>query len=339
MALPRLHRHGFTLVELLVVITIIGILIGLLLPAVQSAREAARRIQCTNQLKQMGLACHNHAAALGVFPTGGDIPWPNLANYRTNGTPNGPAKQGLSWAFQILPYLEQTALYQLGTQGALEQQAVGLYFCPSRRRPTRQGSRYLNDYASATPGKITRNSDGSFSHEFDATRSFWAGHDGAEIDHYLISSEQPNLFYGVIVRINWWYKDGAFLGGSPPTTFGDIRDGTSNTIMLSEKRIRPCEYASGAWHDDRGWTDGWDPDVVRSTGYEPGPDTDSGPRSIGGSVLGTSLIGYCFGAAHPGGFNACMADGSVQSLSYSIDRSVFNAMGDRRDGAVISGAF
>ncbi|MDZ7616996.1 MAG: DUF1559 domain-containing protein [Patescibacteria group bacterium] len=328
------YRRGFTLVELLVVITIIGILIGLLLPAVQSAREAARRIQCTNQLKQMGLACHNHAAALGVFPTSGDIPWPNAANYRTNGIPNGPDKQGLSWGFQILPYLEQGTIYQLETQAAIEQQPVGLFFCPSRRRPTRQGSRYLIDYASATPPKITRNADGTFTHELDAVRSFWGGYSGADV-RWEITSAQPNIYYGIIVRINWWHADKTFKGGSPPTSFGDIRDGTSNTIMLSEKRLRPCEYASGSWHDDRGWTDGWDPDVVRTTGFEPGPDSDSGPRRVDGSVMDASNIGYCFGAAHPGAFNACMADGSVRALSYSIDRRVFSALGDRRDGAVI----
>ncbi|HOM19265.1 MAG TPA: DUF1559 domain-containing protein, partial [Thermoguttaceae bacterium] len=101
--------RAFTLVELLVVITIIGILISLLLPAVQSAREAARRTQCINNLKQIGLAILNHEQARREFPTGGDIPWPNIANYLTNGQPNGPAKQGLGWAYQILPYLEQQA--------------------------------------------------------------------------------------------------------------------------------------------------------------------------------------------------------------------------------------
>ncbi|MFW5693155.1 MAG: DUF1559 domain-containing protein [Thermoguttaceae bacterium] len=325
------------MVELLVVITIIGILISLLLPAVQSAREAARRIQCTNQLKQMGLACHNHAAALGVFPTGGDTPWPNIQNYYSGGSPNGPEKQGMGWAFQILPYLEQESVHRIHSQGVLEQQAVGVYFCPSRRRPTRAGSCYLMDYASVTPAKLTRNSDGSVSHEFDTVRSLWGGYSGGDV-RWDIRSDQPNIYYGVIVRINWWYPDNEFKGGSPPTTFGDIRDGTSNTILLSEKRLRPSEYQSGAWHDDRGWTDGWDPDTVRSTGFEPGPDADEGPRRIDGSVMGTGDIGYCIGSAHPGGFNACMADGSVRNLSYSIDRGVLNTLGDRRSGVPIDGS-
>jgi len=329
------RRAGFTLVELLVVITIIGILIALLLPAVQAAREAARRIQCTNQLKQMGLACHNHAAALGVFPTSGDVPWPVLENYMTNGTPNGPDKQGMGWAYQVLPYLEQIAVYQLPTQGKVEQVALAAYFCPSRRRPTRQPPRYLMDFASATPAKITPNSNGTYTHEFDVERSLWGGYSGADV-RWSIGSDQPNIYYGVIVRINWWYPDKELKGGSAPTTFADIKDGTSNTLMLGEKRLNPNQYASGSWHDDRGWTDGWDPDVVRSTGFELGPDTDQGPRRINGTVMGADQIGYCFGSAHSGTMNACLADGSVRALSYSIDRGVFNHLGDRRDGASIN---
>src|SRR5204862_6784684 len=108
--------RGCTLVELLVVIAIIGVLVALLLPAIQAAREAARRTQCKNQLKQIGLAIHNHVSTFRVFPTGGAKIYPSIEDYVVGGTPLGPDKQGLGWAYQILPYLEAAAIHGLRTQ-------------------------------------------------------------------------------------------------------------------------------------------------------------------------------------------------------------------------------
>jgi prepilin-type N-terminal cleavage/methylation domain-containing protein len=318
--------HGFTLVELLVVITIIGILIALLLPAVQAAREAARRTQCSNNLKQIGLAALSHESHHGVFPTGGDKPWPTLEHYVTNGTPNGPAKQGLSWPYQILPYIEQESVYLLNSQHKVERVALPFYFCPSRRRPTAVSGRYLNDYASATPGTVTRNSDGTVTHLRDSVGSLWGGTD-PDASHdirWTISDERSNLFRGIIVRINWWYPDEELKGGTPPVGFGQIRDGASNTMLVGEKCVDPRYYKSGAWHDDRGWTDGWDPDVIRSTTFAPKQDKPA-----------ISNVGYRFGSAHPGGFHCVLADGSVRRISYGVDRDVFNALGHRQDGQTI----
>jgi prepilin-type N-terminal cleavage/methylation domain-containing protein/prepilin-type processing-associated H-X9-DG protein len=132
-------RRGFTLVELLVVITIIGILISLLLPAVQAAREAARRAQCNNNLKQIGLAIANHESALKTFPTGGWNAW-----YLGNPDCGSGMRQAGGIFFNMLPYLEQSGLYNLqaGKSGSLLGLAgstlmstpVSIYYCPSRRQ-------------------------------------------------------------------------------------------------------------------------------------------------------------------------------------------------------------
>jgi prepilin-type N-terminal cleavage/methylation domain-containing protein/prepilin-type processing-associated H-X9-DG protein len=132
-------KRGFTLVELLVVITIIGILISLLLPAVQAAREAARRAQCNNNLKQIGLAILNHESAVKVFPTNG---WQSM--YLGHPDRGFGLKQPGGWIFNILPYLEQSALYNLqaGKTGSALQAAgstlmatpVSAFYCPSRRQ-------------------------------------------------------------------------------------------------------------------------------------------------------------------------------------------------------------
>jgi prepilin-type N-terminal cleavage/methylation domain-containing protein/prepilin-type processing-associated H-X9-DG protein len=123
---------GFTLVELLVVIAIIGMLVGLLLPAIQSAREAARRTQCVNHLKQMGLAFENHHAAYGYFPSGG-WDWDSPPTYHQD-RPLVGADQQAGWGFQVLPYAEAQTLWQSGPVAAVGT-ALPLFFCPSRRGP------------------------------------------------------------------------------------------------------------------------------------------------------------------------------------------------------------
>lgn len=126
----RVCRPAFTLVELLVVIAIIGILVGLLLPAVQAAREAARRIQCANQIRQQGIAFHNHHDQFRHFPSGG-WDWDAPPTY-VGGSPVVGAGQRAGWAFQILPFIEATTTWQAGAEVAIGQ-PNSVYFCPSRR--------------------------------------------------------------------------------------------------------------------------------------------------------------------------------------------------------------
>jgi len=306
-------RCGFTLVELLVVIAIIGILIALLLPAVQAAREAARRSQCINQLKQMGLALHNHHDAKLKFPTGGLVPW-SWYNRFGDIQPNPSAAAnsveaaggiGPGWPFQILPYLEQVQVHDLPNTGDVEQAPVPAYFCPSRRAPGRcmaQGNRALMDYAGATPGDSPM-----------AWDQFWYGHDPDVPD----ASQGP--YKGAIVR----------SGYGRQTNFASLQDGTSNVLVIAEKALIRGSYDAGDWHDDRGWTDGWDPDIMRSTAARPLADQNANPAPDGWDV------GYHFGSVHPGGINGVLGDGSVRHISFTIDATVFNNLGDRRDGQVL----
>lgn len=323
--------RGFTLVELLVVIAIIGILIALLLPAVQAAREAARRLQCKNQMKQMITAFHNHENQLGVYPTGGDTPWPKLNNYRefirigVYGRLNPPEKMGMGWAFQILRYLEKDSITKMefSNSEALREVNPGMYFCPSRR----QSSRFHNtstgmddilmDYAGAVPGTTT----------IRAVQAFWAGHNAtseSDDDRWHIYNHKD--YHSVITRISWSWEQKKFQGSPNVVKPRDISDGLSNTMVLGEKALIPTEYAAGRWCDDCGWTDGWDPDTMRSTLYRPEMDQER---------ISSNDPCYRFGSPHPGGFNAAFADGSVRSLSYEIDIPVFNCLGDRMDGQPI----
>lgn len=292
MFFSRTTRNGFTLVELLVVIAIIGVLVMLMLPAVQMAREAARRTQCSNQLKQMGLAIHNHHDTMGQFPTGGICPWSiDISNSQNIGP---------GWAYQTLNYSEQKNVWEKGQQegiDAIRPTPIKMFFCPSRRRVTFQAGRALMDYASATPADAPNSWD-----------QYWYG------DTW--GTPTGVTYKGVIVR----------SGAERKSKFSNITDGSSNVICLGEKRLNVWEYETGAWHDDCGWSDGWDPDTVRYTGYQLQPDSKDQNAAVNG---------HEFGGAHPAVSIFMFADGSIRGLSYQIDATVFNNLGDCTDGRVV----
>ena len=374
----RQRDAGFTLVELLVVIAIIGVLVALLLPAIQAAREAARRSQCVNNVKQVMLSMHNHEAAKKAFPSGGVAPWPHIEDFLSDskagesnigkgrsGSPLGPDRQGLSWAFQLLPYLEGGTLHNIKTDAALTQTDVPMFHCPSRRPPTRAGGTgpYLMDYASAAPmimgGEAPNNAfpQGRYTNAFNSDQAWgnkgcsyvqmWNGAlaagprfqvppadgqstlDSVNADT-LSAGTNPGYApsMGVIVRGGYCAlcpTSKSNTGFYTAISFNRIEDGSSNTLVISEKMLRPSEYEGGAGHDDRGWSDGWDFDTIRQSICIPGPDRDSDPNEDKG-------LTYSFGSAHSAGIVAGFADSSVRMINYSINVEILNFLAHRSDG-------
>ena len=373
----RKKADAFTLVELLVVIAIIGVLVALLLPAVQAAREAARRTQCANQVRQIGLSMQNHVSALGVFPTGGTEHSPRISDYVSGtttspGNPNGPNKQGLSWGYQLLPYLEQGAIQGINSTEKLRATVVGLYFCPSRRSPSVIGTSGFGisptDYAAAQPYSWkcpTNTHDFTFPDDRylptevaaqnmrQARQAFWCRNGQWGGEH-----EKDGSYDGVVVRTPYRITrsagasntaEGVKVSGSPSASKpGSITDGTSNTMVVAEKFVRSDIYEGGpippgntrmlSASDDRGWADGWDPDAIRLTGFPPISDSHGACFSDPGLeryCTGDGPDVYFFGSAHTGGINATYADASVHFLSFDIDPVVFNSLGTRNGEEIV----
>jgi prepilin-type N-terminal cleavage/methylation domain-containing protein len=288
------RRRGFTLIELLVVIAIISVLIGLLMPAVQKVREAASRVQCGNNLRQIGVAFHNHHQAFGYFPSGGWYWW-TPPNY-VNGVPAVGAQQQASWAFQILPFLEADNAWK-GGQATNDLDrilvAVGttnkVFFCPSRRLPQAITVSFP-DYLGGRP--VTH-----------------ALCDYAAANFHRTPASQT----GVVRQFS-------------PVQIAEITDGTSFTLMVSEKRMNLRFLGQAQESDAVGYTCGWDLDTVRTTDRAPKPDN-----------YGDIDKSRRFGSSHTGVFNAVLADGSVRRISYAIDPLIFSYLGNKSDGHVIPG--
>jgi prepilin-type N-terminal cleavage/methylation domain-containing protein/prepilin-type processing-associated H-X9-DG protein len=318
------QRIGFTLVELLVVITIIGILIALLLPAVQGAREAARRAQCGNNLKQIALAWHQHHEAMGHFPAGGwGLFWVGDPD-RGSGI-----RQPGGWVYNILPYLEQSAVHDLGAgQTWNEKKATNLqriatplsvFNCPSRRS------------AEAFPHV----SQSSFNWTYPncnwpetVARTCYASNGG----HVKGPGCESVTSYSQGDGYSW--PDTSHLTGVSHlrsiVSMVDVRDGTSNTFMVGEKYVDPDHYLTGGdGGDNQSMYQGYDVDTTRFTTV---PDW----------IVRQDTPGYNninqFGSPHPGGCQFAMCDGSVRSIQYGINQTTYSNLGNRCDDETIDGS-
>lgn len=306
----RSPRLGFTLVELLVVIAIIGILVALLLPAVQAAREAARRMQCHNNLKQMGLAAHNHHDTHKFYPTGG-WGWHWIGDSNRGFGEDQPG----GWAHNILPYTEQNAVWDIGhgetnmaarhTKHAQRlQQVIPYAYCPSRRRP--RAFPGLNDVINSDDVPRMAKSD-------------YAANCG-DMDFNEIDGGPASLAAGD--SMTWAAVNATGISfRRSMIRIAHVTDGTSNTYFAGEKYLNINNYENGQDQaDNENMWAGFDNDTFRTSRFQPMRDRRgfSDPR--------------LYGSAHPGGFCVVYCDGSTHTIPYNIELLIHQRLGNREDG-------
>jgi len=339
-------RPGFTLIELLVVIAIIAILIGLLLPAVQKVREAASRMKCQNNFKQIGIALHSHHDAVGRFPPGtsqDQLPFgPGASNW------------GASWMAYLLPYLEQSALYGqlvIGGGTGYGKTAHGAKFtgvsipgyrCPSSPLPLLTSSSVPGSGQLMLPTYVAIGG---------AAPSAFSGVAFTETRYANPSGSAGCCSGGILSR-------GGVLAVNSQNRFSDITDGSSNTIVVSEQAdfMQTTNGSKQAWNaaGPHGWTIGWGNSnssfanggvisdarafntttirwpINQKTGW---PDAPGNCGTVG--VCDNTGQNIPLNSTHTGGVNVLFGDGSVRFITDSITLSTLALLATRDDGLVI----
>ncbi|WZO98591.1 DUF1559 domain-containing protein [Isosphaeraceae bacterium EP7] len=325
---PGRRVRGFTLIELLVVISIIAVLIALLLPAVQSAREAARRMQCTNNLKQIGLAMHNYHSSQDAFPIG-----------RTGlgfSYPNCPNANRRTWAFSILPYLEQANVFQTinftlnfyeWENATVMRVRIGAFNCPSDPGAT-------ITLSASTPQTIRSN--GNYMVNWGNTNWYQDMVVSGVATNPFSTPEQPLLVQ---------YQAAPFTANKA-NGISSMVDGTSNTVMMSE--VICCQpkgdlnsdtdHRGDIWNDDQNCSafntftapNSLIPDYV--PGYCVGKDLKpSNPHCLNKDPGYTAARSY-----HPGGVSTLLCDGSVRFIKSTISLQTWRAIGSMSGGETVS---
>ncbi|MCA9070907.1 MAG: DUF1559 domain-containing protein [Planctomycetaceae bacterium] len=316
-------RFGFTLIELLVVIAIIAILIALLLPAVQQAREAARRSQCKNNLKQMGLALHNHHDVYGYFPSAHQIGKTWNSSYKREDPPNKYASNGypqdgayFSWMFRIAPYLDQGVVFkeadvcpnsscwawwQFAADGrCLNGIPLKIFQCPSDSRGD-----LIIDYGGNNRAALTS----------------YLGVNG--LNQFQEAGGQNGMLY-----VNSGVR------------FRDITDGSTNTLFVGE-RPPTKDLVYGWWFAGAGPSPNFGTaDVVLGMEERKSSPTSTPENFRPGFIQDPNLTHqFHFWSLHSGGSHFLMGDGSVQFISYNTDRGILRGLASRNGNEVVPQAF
>jgi prepilin-type N-terminal cleavage/methylation domain-containing protein/prepilin-type processing-associated H-X9-DG protein len=326
--------NGFTLVELLIVISIIGILVALTMPAINAAREAGRRAQCSNNLHQLGLACQAFESKFQSYPSGGWGKW--WAGVPERGT--GPTQPG-GWHYNILPFMDQLDLHEMGRNGnkaegaARVQTVVATFLCPTRHRavafPFSSGP-YINinppsligrsDYAANAGDRFVDPGEFKSPGANNANGTYNTGYPWASVSGTAFSNPAPT---GVVFRAS-------------ALSTAKIKDGLSYSYLIGERFMTIGAYNQGAIENDAGWDSGYDYNTIRWTGSSTasGQSTPLAPSQdrVPKAPQTAAQLAMLFGSAHPAGFHMLFCDGNVRKMNYDIDPVTHMQLGNIADG-------